>query len=76
LKVRTIEKSPQQYAETQYLLGRAYTMLASKEDKSENYNRAIAAFDESLRIFSNDNNPEMFNRIQYGISLAKKVFFM
>ncbi|MGC1120269.1 MAG: tetratricopeptide repeat protein [Candidatus Methanofastidiosia archaeon] len=43
------------YATTQNNLGNAYETLGEVEDKSQNCKKAIAAYKEALRIFTEKN---------------------
>jgi len=56
LKVYTFERFPVNYAEMQYRLGEAYASLASQkiieENCTENFNKAIRACEEALKIYS------------------------
>jgi len=48
----TVEKFPIEYARTQFNMGTVYYIIAEVEDKAKNYNLAIMAFRESLKIFT------------------------
>ncbi len=52
LEVRTPEASPQEYAEIQNNLGIAYRNLSKLEDREENLERSILAYEEALRARS------------------------
>jgi len=58
LRVRTLEKFPIDYALTQYNIGITYHALAEVEDRGKNYNLAIKAYRESLKVFTKKNIPE------------------
>ncbi|MGC9514823.1 hypothetical protein [Methanocrinis sp.] len=52
LAVRTPEASPEAYAETQNNLGIAYRNLSKLEDREDNLERSILAYEEALRARS------------------------
>jgi tetratricopeptide (TPR) repeat protein len=49
LAIRTLEASPMDYAETQNNLGIAYRNLSRLEDREENLEMSILAYEEALR---------------------------
>ena len=74
LKVKDLASDyPYQHAEVQFDLGRAYVRLAEIEDKSENYNKGIKAFDEALKIFTEESSPKVFEMIQH--KYAERKYF-
>jgi len=76
LRIWTADKFPFEYALTHYNIGNSYILLAQTGgNKSENYRRAIDAFDKSLTVFSESSYPEHYNLVQQSISKAKKIFF-
>jgi len=52
---------------TQYNLGNAYQTLAEVEDKAGNYNKAIQAFQEVLRVYTKEEFPEIYRIIEENI---------
>ena len=56
-------------------MGKAYINLAEFEDKTENYHKAIASFDEALKVFTEDKFSSNYALIMDEISKAKKIFF-
>ncbi len=52
LAVRTLESGPEEYAETQNNLGIAYRNLSKLEDREDNLERSIWAYEEALRARS------------------------
>ena len=75
MKIRTENKYPIQFAECKFGLGKAYLSLSGYEDKTENYHKAIASFDDALKIFTEEKFPENYRMLQEEISRAKKIFF-
>ena len=49
LEVRTLDADPEGYAETQNNLGVAYRKLSRLEDREENLERSILAYEAALR---------------------------
>ena len=58
-----LEKFPIDYAMTQHNLGNAYTTLAEVEGKPDNCRLAIAALEETLKVFKLENFP-----VEYAIT--------
>ncbi len=52
LTIRTLESSPEDYAETQNNLGIAYRNLSKLENREDNLERSIWAYEEALRARS------------------------
>ena len=75
IKIRTVDKYPQQYASAMFHLGKIYIKLAEFEDKTENYHKGTKAFDEALIVFTEESSPELYHKIQSEITQAKKIFF-
>ena len=58
------------YAMTQNNLGTAYGTLAEVEAKTTNCQKAIAAFEESLEIYTPEEFPELYRRVSKNLEIA------
>jgi tetratricopeptide (TPR) repeat protein len=74
LAVYTIKKCPYNYAMTQNNLGVAYRELSivkdKAEDKAKNYNKAIMAYDEALKVYTFDEFPYYYAGTQNNLGVA------
>jgi len=64
LRIRTFEAFPIDYANTQFNLGEAYSMLAEVKDKEVNLEKARAAYTEALRFCSIDASTVNYDKIK------------
>ena len=55
---------------TQHNLGRAYTTLAEVEEKGENCERAIEAYEEALTVFTLEDIPMDYGKAQCNLGNA------
>jgi len=63
LKVWTLETQPEKYAETQNNLGVAYRKLSERENREENMNRALKAYEEALKAKGKGNGEDAKSEI-------------
>ncbi len=63
LRVRTLEHFPMDYAMTQNNMGNAYGTLSEVEGKAENCRKGIQAYQEALKIFIENEFPEVYPRV-------------
>jgi tetratricopeptide (TPR) repeat protein len=80
LKVYTRDRFPMDYARTQIILGNAYNTLAEVEDKAdlaevedkaENSKRAIEAYEEALKVFTESEYPEIFPLVERNLKILR-----
>jgi len=73
LAVRTQESHPEEYAETQNLLGRALVILsgpASGPEDGTNLKRSIRAFEEALAVRTPESSPGEYAESQNNLGIA------
>ncbi|HII05850.1 MAG TPA: hypothetical protein HA349_00605 [Methanotrichaceae archaeon] len=73
LAVRTRETHPEDYADTQNLLGRALVILsgpASGPEDAANLKRAIRAFEEALAVRTLESSPKEYSETQNNLGIA------
>ena len=58
MKVRTVDRFPQDYAMTQNNLGNAYGNLADVRDSEDNLKGAIRAYEEALKVRTVEKLPQ------------------
>ena len=64
LKIRTVEKYPFSYSESQRYLGNAYRDLGDFQDKKENLEKAICAYNKALKIWVIEKYPINYAKTQ------------
>ena len=64
LEVRSRENAPENWAETQYEMGRTLLALGDLESDIERLKEASAAFRESLNVYDRKKNPESWSSTQ------------
>ena len=58
------------YGMTQNNLGTAYSTLAEVEEQAENCNKAIAAYEEALKAYAEQDLPELYQLVKRNLTLT------
>jgi hypothetical protein len=73
IKVRTCEKQPLEFANTQFNLGALFLTLYKNEKKTEYAERSVQAYEKALQIYTEDKFPVEYSSIQKNVLWVNQI---